>query len=548
MDVDIDRAALMQVFLAESVDNVSGLEDSLLQLEAAPFDSEVVATVFRCAHTLKGNAESIGCDAIAECAHSLENVLDAIRRRAVPVTPELVSTMLEAADAIGSMLTELARGDSPDLVRYRPVLHRLDLAAIGDRGSSVASVDRLEGRFESATHLGPKTLRVNLDQIEKLLALTGELSTSLAQLRAATGEHRVGTRLEDRLTESEQLFSQLRERVTRLRLVPIGRTFRAQLRAVRDLAQSHGKLGRLVIEGEDAEVDTVIAEGLRDPVTHMIRNAIDHGLEAPSLRVKLGKDPVGTITLAAKHERGRVVVSIHDDGAGFDRERILERGRSLGMVQADDAPGDSELFALVFAAGFSTKGGVTDLSGRGVGMDIVRRNVAALKGTIAIESEKGRGTTITISVPLTLAIISGFAVSAGDERYIIPLESIAECMELETCDSRPSGVSGVLYLRGTPVPYLRLREMFALEGKSPARESVVIVEHDGGRAGLAVDSLHGQTEAVVKPLGTLLDGLGMVTGSTILGDGRVAFILDVPSVVDEAQKRQRRIEPSPLPG
>jgi two-component system, chemotaxis family, sensor kinase CheA len=497
--------------------------------------------VFRCAHTLKGNAESIGCDAIADCSHSLENVLDAIRRRSVPVTAQLVSTLLEAVDSIRTMLRELARGASPDVARYKPVMHRLGLAAIGNSESSATQIDRPEPRFESDARFGSKTLRVNLEQIEKLLSLTGELSTSLTQLRAATDEQRVGTRLLDRLVDSEKLFGQLREGVMRLRLVPIGRTFRAQVRAVRDLAQSHGKLGRLVIEGEGVEVDTAIAEGLRDPVTHMIRNAIDHGLEPPSLRVKLGKDPVGTITLGAQHKKGRVVVWIRDDGAGFDRDRILERARSLGMVGAEQTLDDQDAFALVFASGFTTKEGVTDLSGRGVGMDVVRRNVAALKGTIAIESEKGRGATITISVPLTLAIIEGFAVSAGDERYVLPLDSVAECVELDPSEIRPSGV---LNLRGAPVPYLRLREMFALEGQRPLRESVVVVEHDGGRAGLAVDSLQGQVEAVVKPLGALLNGLGMVTGSTILGDGRVAFILDVPSVVNEAEKRQKRLEPS----
>jgi two-component system chemotaxis sensor kinase CheA len=439
-----------------------------------------------------------------EDAHALENLLDRVRSGALDITGELVGTMLEATDAIRTTLREWARDESADAARY---------------------------------------LRVNLEHVEKLVALTGELSTCLAQVRVAADATRANARLGERLLESDELFGQLRDQVMRLRLVPVGRVFGAQVRAVRDLARAHGKLARLIVEGEDTEVDTAIAEGLRDPLTHMIRNAIDHGLELPSERTKKGKHAVGTITLGARHERGRIVVRIRDDGAGFDRARILERARSLDMIAEDEVPDDAATFALVFAPGFSTKDGVSDLSGRGVGMDVVRRNVAALKGTIGIESDEGRGSTITISVPLTLAIINGFAVTAGDERYVIPVDSIVECVELDTGEAREAEPSGVLNLRGAPIPFLRLRETFELGGVRNARESVVVVEHAGGRAGLAVDALHGHAEAVVKPLGRLFEGHGLVTSSTILGDGRVAFILDVPSVIAAAERRRKSTEP-----
>jgi two-component system chemotaxis sensor kinase CheA len=277
----------------------------------------------------------------------------------------------------------------------------------------------------------------------------------------------------------------------------------------------------------------------------MIRNAVDHALEAPETRTAAGKEAEGTIVLRARHEAGRIVVEVCDDGAGFDRERILARARERGMIAEGSRLDDDDVYRLVLAPGFSTASAVTDLSGRGVGMDVVARNVAALKGTLAIASRPGAGSTMTIRVPLTLAIIDGFAVGVAEETYVIPMDAVRECLALPrdagaTSAAAPSAGGGVLELRGAPLPFLRLRDVFALPGAPPPVESVVVVESEGVRVGLAVDALHGESEAVVKPLGEVLERADGVTGSTILGDGRVALIVDVPTILHRAMRRGER--------
>jgi two-component system chemotaxis sensor kinase CheA len=291
-----------------------------------------------------------------------------------------------------------------------------------------------------------------------------------------------------------------------------------------------------VLEGEDAEVDTSVAQHLRDPLTHMLRNAVDHGIETPDVRRRKGKDPVGTVTLSARHEGGGIVVRMTDDGAGLDRARILARARSRGMVRDGETPADADLLRLVLEPGFSTAEAVTDLSGRGVGLDVVRRSVEALRGSVSLESRPGEGTTLTLRLPLTLALIEGFSVGVADETYVVPLESVVECLELPA-DRHEADAAGVLSLRGEPLPFLRLREFLAVPGAAPTRESVVVIRHDSGRAGVVVDALHGGGQAVIKPLGRVLRDVPGVSGSTILGNGRVGLILDVPVLLRQAVER-----------
>jgi two-component system chemotaxis sensor kinase CheA len=542
--MDIDREALLPVFASESEENIIALEESLLALEESPDDDEIVATIFRAAHTLKGNSESLGFDAIAACAHATESVLDALRQHTLAVTSGLVSLLLEAADALRAMLAIAAAGGEPSLTPHEEVVARL--AAIEAGGIDPGPLDRApQVKASPAGRAAPearrKTLRVDLPTLDRIMTQAEELSIARARLHVALGHGAAGSDAWDAVLDADRSFDALRELVMRLRLVAIGPLFRSQVRSVRDLAQAHGKLARVVIEGHDVEVDTTIAEALRDPLTHMIRNAIDHALESPDARRARGKDPVGTITLRARHEAGRLKVEICDDGAGFRRDRILRRAIASGLVEGDGSHlREADIYALVFAAGFSTAEKVTDLSGRGVGMDVVARNIASLKGTIAITSAEGKGSVITLSVPLTLSIVDGFTVAAGDETYVIPLESVRECIDLPPGEERHEDACGVLNFRGEVLPYVRLRGLFALRGPPPARESVVVVEHEGQRAGLAVDALRGEKQAVVRPLAKMLRGLDAITGTTVLGDGRVALILDVPSLMREAVRRQTK--------
>jgi two-component system chemotaxis sensor kinase CheA len=262
---------------------------------------------------------------------------------------------------------------------------------------------------------------------------------------------------------------------------------------------------------------------------------MDHGIELPEVRQARGKEPTGTLGLRAFHEAGSIVIQIIDDGAGLDRARITERARSQGLLKPDEEPSDADLFRLIFEPGFSTAERVTELSGRGVGMDVVKRNVEQLRGTITVDTSPGQGTTFTLRLPLTLSIIEGFSVGVGAETYVIPLENVLECVELPR-EERRLGRTGVLNLRGEPLPYLRLREHFQLGGEPSPRENIVVISHGRGQAGLAVDRLLGQGQTVIKPLGKLCQGLPGVAGSTLLGNGQVALILDVLTLLQQTLK------------
>jgi two-component system chemotaxis sensor kinase CheA len=284
-----------------------------------------------------------------------------------------------------------------------------------------------------------------------------------------------------------------------------------------------------------------VLDALRDPITHMVRNAVDHGIERPDVRVARGKDPVGTVTIRARRESGRFVVEVMDDGAGLSRARILAKARAMGLVRSDGADlTDDDVFRLVLAPGFSTVDTVTDLSGRGVGMDVVARAVGALGGRLEIASRERTGTTMSLRVPLSLSLVDGFTVDAGQETYVVPLESVRECVELPRDVGHELDEAGVLSLRGAALPFVRLRTLFGRAGGPADRESVVVVEHDGLRAGLAVDVLHGRRQAVMKPLADVLRGSHVVTGTTLLGDGRVALVLDVPAILREVTQRAPR--------
>ena len=332
--------------------------------------------------------------------------------------------------------------------------------------------------------------------------------------------------------ETERLYLDLQEQVLSIRMVPVGPVFRQLGRIIRDAAKSHGKEARLEIIGDDVEIDTTVVEHLKDALLHMVRNAVDHGIESPDARKAAAKQACGVITLSAAHSAGNIFIEVSDDGAGLDRRRIAEKARALGLMSESDRFSDDELFGLIFEAGFSTAQTITDLSGRGVGMDVVRRKIEALRGTVHVSSKEGVGTTISIRLPLTLAILEGFSVSCADETFVIPLEYVKECIDLP---ARTEHESDIVNLRGKALPYVRLRELFGLPTSKADRQSIVIVSSGGVEAGVAVDGLLGATQAVIKPLAKIFRDIPEISGSTILGDGRVGLILDVPGLIRQAQ-------------
>jgi len=534
---DKDRALVLETFLAEAAEHLRGIEQALVTLESRPKDAATLQEIFRSVHSLKGDARMVGFAAIADFAHNVEDLLDGMRLGEIQVHGELISVLLRAVDVLRELLTGAAAGQ--DVI---PAGLEATLAAIAAARTravdTAAPTPETPLHSDSAPQAEARTLRVDVAKLDRMLNLTGEIAIARGRVaQMLTGlPHEFGRDILEAHLEADRLQLDLQEQVTKARMVPVGPFFRQYGRTVRDVARAHDKSVRLEIEGEDVEVDTRVVERLRDPLTHMIRNAIDHGIETPDLRAALGKTPEGCLTLRAAHDGGQIVIEVRDDGAGFNRQRIAERARDTGLAGQPELLSDSDLLRLVFTPGFSTAETVTDLSGRGVGMDVVRRNIDALRGTIDITSAEGEGTVITVRLPLTLAIIDGFGVGVGGETYVLPLDCVLECLALPRDRHEDGAGNGVINVRGEPLPYVRLRDRFgAPDGDTaPAREHVVVVQYGGGRAGLAVDALYGERQAVIKTLGSTLDTVPGLAGSTILGDGRVALILDVPALLRDA--------------
>jgi two-component system chemotaxis sensor kinase CheA len=322
-------------------------------------------------------------------------------------------------------------------------------------------------------------------------------------------------------------------------MVPVGPLFEQYHRTVRDLAKSLGKMAEFRIDGEDIEVDTSVAEHLKAPLLHMVRNALDHGIEPPAVRKKSGKPQAGTITIRAAHQSGHIAIEVSDDGAGLDRQKIIEAARKMGLAAEPEKLSDQDIYQLVFEAGVTTASQVSDMSGRGVGMDVVRRNVQSLRGSVHFTSQPGVGSTARIRLPLTLAIIEGLGVGVGNETYVIPVDQVIECVELPQEENDAARKEGVLQLRHEPLPFLHLKDHFGIPGNRDERQSVVVVQHESRRAGLAVNALYGATQTVIKPLPAIFQDVPGVSGSAILGNGRVALILDVPALFRDLHAQAR---------
>ena len=541
-DLEIDREALVQTFLAEAEEILGHMERSLVALEARPGDEEILHGLFRDAHTLKGSAALVAFDAVSELAHDLEAVLERLRKKALAVSDVLVTLLLKSVDVLRAALTDAAAGSTAPSEQVTSFRRRLDEAASGAAPRETAAAPQAETQ-EPAAHqaAGGRTLRVDVAKLDRMLDLSGEIATARGRLGEMLERgHATPEELLEAHRDADRLYLELQDFIMRARMVPIGPSFHQHVRTVRDVATAQGKLARLVVEGEEVEVDTAVVEYVRDPLTHMVRNAIDHGIETPELRRARGKEPTGTVRLRAFHEAGSMVIEVSDDGAGLDRRKIGERAVAMGLVADGTRLGEEDLARAVFEPGLSTAAKVTEISGRGVGMDVVRRNVEALRGSVSLRSEEGKGTVVTSRVPLTLAIIQGFKIAVAEEIFVLPLDAVVECVELPRSETAARAASGVLNLRGKPLPYLRLRDHLGMAGPAPARENVVVVQHGSQVAGIAVEELHGESSTVIKPLGTMFKGIPGIAGSSILGNGRVALILDVAGLLRETLRRASR--------
>lgn len=379
------------------------------------------------------------------------------------------------------------------------------------------------------THL----VRVDAEKLDHLIALVGELVIAGASA-SLLAQQRGDVPLQEAASTMTRFVEEIRDSALELRMVPIGDTFNRFQRIVRDAGRELGKEIRLSISGSETELDKGMVEKIADPLMHLVRNAMDHGIEPVEMRRERGKPDAGTVRMDARHESGVVVIEVGDDGGGLDRDRILEKAIARGVWASDAGLTDNEIYDLIFEPGFSTSDEVTNLSGRGVGMDVVRRNVEALRGTVEVESKPGEGTTVRIRLPLTLAIIDGFLVGVGGADYVLPLKSVVECIEVTDGLRIDGSEEGCIDLRGEVLPFLRLRNLFMPEAGRARHENIVVVQYGSQKVGLLVDSLKGELQTVIKPLGPVFRNLKGVSGSTILGSGDVALILDVQAMVEAA--------------
>lgn len=380
-----------------------------------------------------------------------------------------------------------------------------------------------------------KLIRIDAEKLDHLINLIGELVITGSNVKQISEtEEKVG--ISKAVTDMSKLIEELRDSTMGIRMVPIGETFSRFERVVRDLSREKNKKIDLNIMGGETELDKTLIDKISDPLIHLIRNSVDHGIGTPAEREKLGKPVTGTLTLNAYHETGSIVIEVSDDGSGLDNEKILSKAIEQGLARPDQTFSEDELHQFIFQPGFSTAKEVTNISGRGVGMDVVKKNIESLRGNVFLESEKGKGTTVRIHLPLTLAIIDGFMVRIADSYYVLALDMVVECTEItkEELDSKEGG--NYINLRGDVLPFMRMRDFFRETGVEPEKPKVVVVEYSRKKIGLVVDDLIGEFQTVIKPMGKIFSKLQWLSGSTILGTGEVAYILDVPKLIYNARE------------
>lgn len=456
--------------------------------------------------------------------------------------PSKISQQLEQQEVVdeklGTLLVQAGAVTERELAQALQV-HKTQEIALGEALVQQGAVSKdivstALDKQKSTEHKRPadfQFLKVEAKKLDLLINLIGELVTSGAEMDTLLSKLE-----DDKITESfsilTSLLEQIRDGALGLRMVQIGESFSRLRRIVRDVSKELDKDINLVIEGAETELDKTMVEKLSDPLMHIVRNALDHGIEPKELRLYKGKPAQGQLKLSARHEAGSVVIEISDDGAGLNHQRIRQKAIEKGIISADRELSEQDIFKLIFEPGFSTAAAVTNLSGRGVGMDVVRRNIEELRGQIQIFSTLDQGTTFSIRLPLTLAIIDGFLVSVSNAKMVLPLNMVQECIEFHS--SLQTHGRNYLDLRGEVLPFIRLRDLFKLSTLPGGRENIVVVQYGSDRAGLVVDSLHGELQAVIKPLNSMFKSLKGIGGSTILGSGDIGLILDIPQLVQFA--------------
>ena len=583
--------ALLQEFLIESEELLEGMNQDLVALEQAPDDTELLNRIFRALHTIKGTSGFLNFDPVVRLSHRAEDVLNTLRRSEVEFSQRIMDALLAARDQLSIMLQDIREGGLKDYAldgliaeleavqKPAPAPSRLgdilvaegviapgalqdvlqqqaqsgEIRKIGEllveKGlASQTDVSNALARQkrQADSVIAAQTMRVDVRKLDELINLVGELVLERNRLFQLSRELSMGRLEMQDLTEA---FSQSTARLSfiteelqaaglRARMVPIDTVFRKFPRLVRDVAHNLKKEVDLLVSGEDTELDKTMVEMIGDPLVHLVRNSLDHGLELPDVRESGGKPRKGTIRLEARQEGDQIIISVADDGAGIDPARIAKKAMEKGLVTADRlrTMTTREILDFVFLPGFSTAEKISDLSGRGVGMDVVRSNLTKLNGTIELESKLGAGTTVFLRLPLTLAILPVLLVEVGNEIYALPLRSVVETARIRATELHRFEGSELLHLRGETVPLLRLRQIFKVQYRADEKGSdkVVILGIGEKRIALLVDNLIGQESTVIKPLGSYLHHCSGIAGATISGDGRVRLVLDPADLLASA--------------
>ena len=542
---DTDRA-LLGDFCDEAREYIESAEAALLVLERAPDDGEAVQTVMRAFHSIKGTAGFLKLDGLVALAHHGESLLGE-RHRREGFAGRIAALSLRALDALSGAIKNLdASRDGARLAYpagFLEVLRELEAtdAAPAELAPAAAparpSAPAVTARDAGAAH----SARVRLDRLDALVDLVGELVVAhwmIAQDPAAGHDH---PELSRKVAHAGKLVRDLHDMSMGMRMVPLRGTCNKLVRLARDLAQRAGKHVDCRVEGEMTELDRNMVELVADPLMHMVRNAIDHGIETPDERTAAGKPAAGCLTLAATQVNGQVVIELRDDGRGLQRDRILQRAEARGVVRPGDQLGDADVLDLIFAPGLSTADQVTDVSGRGVGMDVVRRNIQALHGRVDVQSVAGEGTTITLRVPLTLAITDGMLVRVGAERYIVPTTNVVVSFRPDRgALFTVAGRGELVRLRKEVLPLVRLHRLLGVDGacEDPVSALLMVVGAAERRCAVLVDGIVGQQQVVAKPVTAGIGEVPGIAGAAILGDGRVGLILDVPQLFELARRAQ----------
>jgi len=544
---DADRD-LIPDFIMESQESVANAERALLQLEENPTDEEAINTVFRAFHTVKGTSAFLGLSRIASFAHEAESLLSKVRDKEITYTHGCADLALRSVDMLVALLESVnvalaGDGNLPLPPQYHALLDALasydpalDIfpatsAPRGDTGAIAVSATIPAATSSTAD----ATIRVRTDRLDRLIDMIGELVIGQAMIAGAvTTDHGTSHELARKVSHCGKIVRELQALSMSMRMVPLRGVFQKLTRVARDTAARTGKQVQFITEGDDVEIDRTLADVIGDPLVHMVRNAVDHGIESPCDRTAAGKSAMGTVRLSAYNASGNVVVELVDDGRGLYRGALTRKAIEKGLIESDSGMSDSEVFALIFAPGFSTADTITDISGRGVGMDVVRRNIESIRGRIEIASVPGKGTTFSVRLPLTLAVTDGMLVRVGDERFVVPLTHIHMSFRPEPAMlSTVVGHGEVVLLRDELMPIVRLHELFDVPNavKSPLDGLLMVVGDGKQRTAMLVDELLGQQQVVAKPLGAAFGKIPGVSGGAILADGRVGLILDVNETV-----------------